>query len=231
MPRNKNDKVYEDLQNLPAIKQLAKKYNDAERKGQPLTASDRGTIFHQMQQISKESEVGDHVCLRLVDIAELVGCSFGKVDQMLNFHAADDEIKDLVEQGRLSVTMAVKIVRAHKEDAIDKIHELLGRDVAVQKGRLTDSALSGNDTSRTAPKKVYKDAAATLERFIKDAGIQGRVDSAKNGRIAVALSVETAEALIQAVKTVKQAENEAPIMTVVEDSKGKKQASGGQRAA
>lgn len=145
------------------------------------------------------ARLADEQGMRATDIADEVGTTPQRVEQLLLLGRADSEIHDLVADNKLSADAAIELIRKHREAALEEIKKAVSGGGRVGKG-ITRMAM---------PKKTQdgvftavRSSAADLERQLGEHRAKAG-DNWKSEMVAVSLPAEiVAELLAKASKAV-----------------------------
>lgn len=101
-------------------------------------------------------------------IAELLDVSVSNVDQMLLLASADDQMASAIDSGVISQTEAVKLIRAHGDDASAELKRL--KEIAKESGKekVTGKVLkkaAGGEAQSESPKKAARKEAKPSVRL------------------------------------------------------------------
>lgn len=115
------------------------------------------------------------------EIAQMVGKTRQHVDQLLILANATGEVQDAVREGKVSAAVAVKLARAHGEQAGEVLRDELDKAGARGKAKVTDGTMRAE-----LPAKAYTTLVDELDIFMGQLPLAARegVKAVSNGRMA-----------------------------------------------
>lgn len=149
-----------------------------------ISTSNKDSKINPLEQLDNYNRIRDQLIIdgnpkpSLQDIADVVGVSRQYVDQILKLNALDDAGKALVGEGKVTVAIAVKAVRADSENATALLEEAAKNAEAQGKKKATDKTakpitvgtpllLDIHQIGLNLRDNISKDAAAVAEKFLK----------------------------------------------------------------
>ncbi|WP_288936982.1 hypothetical protein [uncultured Sphingomonas sp.] len=148
------------------------------------STSNKDSKINPLEQLDNYNRIRDQLIIdgnpkpSLQDIADVVGVSRQYVDQILKLNALDAAGKALVGEGKVTVAIAVKAVRADSENATALLEEAAKNAEAQGKKKATDKTakpitigtpllLDIHQIGLNLRENISKDAAAVAEKFLK----------------------------------------------------------------
>lgn len=149
-----------------------------------ISTSNKDSKINPLEQLDNYNRIRDQLIIdgnpkpSLQDIADVVGVSRQYVDQILKLNALDDAGKALVGEGKVTVAIAVKAVRADSENATALLEEAAKNAEAQGKKKATDKTakpitigtpllLDIHQIGLNLRENISKDVAAVAEKFLK----------------------------------------------------------------
>lgn len=149
-----------------------------------ISTSNKDSKINPLEQLDNYNRIRDQLIIdgnpkpSLQDIADVVGVSRQYVDQILKLNALDAAGKALVGEGKVTVAIAVKAVRADSENATALLEEAAKNAEAQGKKKATDKTakpitigtpllLDIHQIGLNLRENISKDAAAVAEKFLK----------------------------------------------------------------
>lgn len=149
-----------------------------------ISTSNKDSKINPLEQLDNYNRIREQLIIdgnpkpSLQDIADVVGVSRQYVDQILKLNALDAAGKALVGEGKVTVAIAVKAVRADSENATALLEEAAKNAEAQGKKKATDKTakpitigtpllLDIHQIGLNLRENISKDAAAVAEKFLK----------------------------------------------------------------
>jgi hypothetical protein len=152
-----------------------------------ISTSNKDSKINPLEQLDNYNRIREQLIIdgnekpSLQDIADIVGVSRQYVDQILKLNALDDAGKALVGEGKVTVAIAVKAVRADAENASALLEEAAKNAQAQGKAKATAKTekvakpvgpsaklmLDIHQIGMNLRENIGKDAASLAEKFLK----------------------------------------------------------------
>lgn len=140
-----------EIKTLPCMPEL-RNTSDADRdldlitsnSGKPLTGIEKSMVYARLAKYGWSEE----------QIAKRVGVSSQHVRDMLTLHVVPEPIKEMIEAGAVSASLAVKTVRSEGEDATEVLEKAVTTAKADGKAKVTPKELAKVESTKAAAKKA-----------------------------------------------------------------------------
>lgn len=158
------DKLGAEIKTISATRE-DKRVSEAERvlglithnSGKPLTILEQAEVFNRLHKFKWTD----------AQIAKAIGLTAAHISSVMKLHAAPEEVKQIVREGKVAASLAINVVRDHgPEKALEVLQEATKNAEAQGKGRATAKHVTTKSTKKKKSKTPIYYQREVVRSFI-----------------------------------------------------------------